>query len=102
MNRNQPASDWIRGLSPYQSLALFAAPLAIIEPLKLAAVFVAGDGHWFTGIVVEVIAYTASFFVTHRLFQILKPKLLQIAWFERFWNWCMFAVRRAKRWFSAE
>jgi hypothetical protein len=32
-------------------------PLAIVEPLKLAAVFVAGDQHWLVGLSVMICAY---------------------------------------------
>ena len=39
----------IERLGPYTSLLLMAVPLAIVEPLKLAAVFVAGDGHCWSG-----------------------------------------------------
>ena len=33
------ARNFIEGLDPYQSLLLLAVPLAIVEPLKLIAVF---------------------------------------------------------------
>ena len=81
----------IERLGPYQSLALLAVPLCIVEPSKLAAVAIAGEGHWFTGTVVIVAAYLASFLVVERLFAIVKPKLLQLAWFARLWSWIVMA-----------
>jgi hypothetical protein len=42
---------YIEGLGPYQSLALLAVPTSLVEPLKLVAVAVAGDGHRITGTV---------------------------------------------------
>ena len=40
---------FLERLPPYSSLVVVAVPLAIVEPLKLAAVLVAGDGDWLTG-----------------------------------------------------
>jgi hypothetical protein len=39
----------IKRLPPYPALFILAAPLAVVEPLKLATVFIAGEGHWITG-----------------------------------------------------
>jgi hypothetical protein len=77
----------IEGLGPYQSLVLLAIPSSLIEPLKLAAVAIAGEGHWITGTIVIVCAYVASLLLVDRLFGIVKPKLLTLPWFTRLWNW---------------
>ena len=66
----------LKNLTPYQSLLVLGVPLAIIEPFKLIAVVVAGDGHFIAGVVVMICAYGFSLFVTERLFTIVKPKLL--------------------------
>ncbi|MCK1475995.1 hypothetical protein IVB27_14545 [Bradyrhizobium sp. 197] len=76
----------IERLGPYQSLILLLVPASIVEPLKLAAVAIAGDGHWITGSVVIVAAYAASLLVVERLFRIVKPKLLMLPWFARIWS----------------
>jgi hypothetical protein len=81
-------------LGPYQSLVVVAIPLAIAEPLKLAAVFVVGGGHFMTGILIMAACYAVSLFVTERLFIIVKPKLLRLAWFAVIWRWFV-AVRDA-------
>lgn len=73
----------IESLGPYQSLVLLAVPTALVEPLKLIAVAVAGDGHWITGTVMIVAAYAASLLLVERLFRIVKPKLLTLPWFAR-------------------
>ena len=39
----------IQRLGPYQSMVLLAIPVAVVEPLKLVSLFVAGKGHWLTG-----------------------------------------------------
>jgi hypothetical protein len=78
---------FIEGLGPYQSLVLLAIPTALVEPLKLVAVAVAGEGHWITGTVMIIAAYAASLLVLERLFLIVKPKLLTLPWFGRLWTW---------------
>lgn len=82
----------IEKLGPYQSLALLAIPACIVEPAKLAALAIAGEGHWFTGTVVIIAAYATSLLFVERLFAIVKPKLLKLAWFARVWSWVI-AIR---------
>jgi hypothetical protein len=77
----------IERLGPYQSLVLLLVPASIVEPLKLAAVAIAGDGHWITGTGVIVAAYAASLLLVERLFRIVKPKLLMLPWFARMWRY---------------
>jgi hypothetical protein len=76
---------WIKRLGPYQSLALLLLPASVVEPLKLIAIAVAGDGHWITGTAMIVIAYGASLLLVERLFRIVKPKLLTLQWFANIW-----------------
>ena len=82
---------YIEGLGPYQSLALLAIPTSLVEPLKLVAVAVAGDGHWITGTIMIIAAYAASLLLLERLFSIVKPKLLTLPWFKRLWSWVVTA-----------
>ncbi|WP_291694850.1 hypothetical protein [Bradyrhizobium sp.] len=90
----------IEGLGPYPSLFLLALPTATVEPLKLAAVAVAGKGHWITGTVMIVICYAFSLLVVERLFAIVKPKLLTIPWFAKLWKGFVSARTRALRLFG--
>jgi len=78
---------WLESRSAYQSLAIIAVPFAMVEPAKLVAVGVAGEGHWFTGSIVLIVAYALSIFVVERLFRILKPNLLKLRWFAKGWRW---------------
>jgi hypothetical protein len=85
-------------LGPYPSLVVLAIPLVGVEPLKLVAVLVAGDGHFITGLIFLIGAYAISLFVTERLFVILKPKLLTLPWFAKSWRWFLALRRRTLRW----
>jgi hypothetical protein len=59
--------SYIEELGPYQSLVLRAVPASLVEPLKLIAVAVAGDGHWITGTVMIIVACAASLLLVERL-----------------------------------
>jgi hypothetical protein len=76
----------IERLGPYPSLFLLALPAATVEPLKLVAVAVAGEGHWITGTAMVVGCYAVSILVVERLFAVVKPKLLMIPWFAKLWK----------------
>ncbi|MGY4368818.1 hypothetical protein ACVW1A_004883 [Bradyrhizobium sp. LB1.3] len=76
----------IEGLGPYPLLLLLGVRTATVEPLKLAAVAVAGKGHWITGTAMIVARYGFSLLVVHRLFVIVQPKLLTIPWFAKLWE----------------
>lgn len=76
----------LQQISPYLSLGLLLVPLLLVEPLKLVALVVAGNGHWLTGTAMLVAAYAASLLVVERLFRVLKPKLMMMGWFARLWT----------------
>lgn len=76
----------IQQLSPYQSLLLLFFPIATVEPLKIVALVVAGNGHWLSGTVTIIAAYATSLLVTDRLFRLVKPKLLMLPWFAAIWT----------------
>src|SRR3954465_9808785 len=75
----------IQQLKPYPSLLVLLVPLTLVEPLKMAALLVAGKGHWLSGTAMIIVAYAASLLVVERLFRIVKPKLLMLHWFATGW-----------------
>ena len=96
----RPLRRHIERLPPYPSLLIVAAPLAVVEPLKLATLFIAGDGHWIASGFLMLFAYAVSLFVTHRLFGIVKPKLLTLPWFARAWAASVTAWGNIRFWFA--
>src|SRR5438309_11851292 len=77
---------FVQQLGPYQSLFLLLVPAATVEPLKFAAVVVAGEGHWLSGTATIVAAYAVSLLFVERLFRLVKPKLLMLGWFDAIWS----------------
>src|SRR4030081_1761835 len=78
---------FVKSLGPYQSLALLLVPVSVVEPLKLIAVAVAGEGHWIAGTAMVAGAYAVSVVFIERLFGLVKPKLLTLHWFAGLWRW---------------
>jgi hypothetical protein len=83
------ARGYVERLGPYQSLLILAIPTSLVEPFKLIAVAVAGEGHWITGTFMIIAAYGCSLLFVERLFRIVRPKLLILPWFARLWSWVL-------------
>lgn len=69
---------WISTLTPYPTLALFAVPLIILEPVKPIAVYLAGTGRIGTGVFVIVVGEIAKLILVERLFSVSRNKLMSI------------------------
>jgi hypothetical protein len=73
----------IEALPPAATLVVFLVPIAVLLPVKIAAVWLLHGGHWLAGIGLLVFAKLAGLGVTAFVFEITRPKLLQLAWFAR-------------------
>jgi hypothetical protein len=102
MQISQSIRRFLERLGPYQALLVLAVPLAIIEPLKVLALLVVGDGHFIAGTLVMIGAYAGSLFVTERLFRVLKPKLLTLPWFAGIWSWFVTARDKTLAWLQMD
>jgi len=77
---------WIISLTPYPALALFALPLAVLEPVKPNAAYLVGTGHVVTGLTLMVAGEILKLMLVERLFSISRDKLMSIpafAWVYR-------------------
>jgi hypothetical protein len=95
---------WIVSLPPYQSLALFAVPVIILEPAKPLAAYFLGTGHFFAGAVTFITAEVVKLTLVERLFQLNREKLLSIpvfAWGYRHWRNMMDLIESMEVWRAA-
>src|SRR5450432_16576 len=76
----------IQKLGPCQSLIVMLLPLVLVEPLKIVALWVAGEGHWLSATGIMIAAYAGSLLVVEKLFKVVKPKLMTLSWFDRLWT----------------
>jgi hypothetical protein len=98
---------WIGSLRPYPSLALFAVPLIILEPVKPVAAYLMGTGQIVAGVTLLTIGEILKLVIVERLFKLCRRKLLKIplfAWGYGHWrqgvDWLvsMKAWQAARRW----
>jgi hypothetical protein len=87
----------IEGLPPTATLIVFAVPIAVLLPIKISALWFFHHGHWLAGIGALVFAKLAGLGVTAFIFEITRPKLLQLAWFRTVYD----AVMRGLAWAHA-
>jgi hypothetical protein len=92
---------WVASLGPYQSFALFAVPVVILEPAKPLSAYLLGTGHFLPGAIVFIAAEVLKLTVVERLFQLNKKKLLSIplfAWGYGYWRRMMDYLESTAAW----
>ena len=77
----------IQRLGPYPALVLFLVPIALLEPLKLLALWLLATGHLLLGFAAIVFAKVFSTALVARLFHLCRPALLSLPWFRRAFEW---------------
>lgn len=112
---NRIAAHWtfgalrvrIASLGPYPTLALFALPMIVLEPVKPVAAYLTATGHIATGMIVLVVGEITKLVLVERLFSVSRDKLISIPafasahkrylqgkeWLESFETW-----QTAQRW----
>jgi hypothetical protein len=75
--------SWIASLRPYPSLALFAVPLIILEPVKPIAAYLIATGQIVAGMTVLTVGEILKLVIIERLFKLCRRKLLKIPLFAR-------------------
>ncbi len=79
--------SWIASLRPYPSLFVFAAPTALLLPLKFAAMWLLAQGQVAAATGLFVAAKIASTALVARIFTLTQPALMRIVWFQRAYTW---------------
>jgi len=85
---------FVEGLSPYATLPVFIIPFILLLPLKFLEVYLLVHHRWIAAILVLVLAKLLGLGVTAFIFDVTKPKLLQLAWFR--WLYELMLVWLAK------
>jgi hypothetical protein len=76
----------IEHLPPYATLLVFVIPPIILFPLKLLGIWMLAHGFWLGALAVLALAKLVGMGVAAFIFEITRPKLLQIGWFRRFYE----------------
>ena len=95
---------WIGSLRPYPSLALFAVPVIVLEPVKPVAAYLLATGQITAGVGVLTIGEILKLVLIERLFKLCRRKLLKIplfAWGYRYWRQGIDWIVSIKAWQAA-
>jgi hypothetical protein len=79
-------ADRVDTLSPAMTLIVFAVPIIPLFPLKLVGLWLLMHQYWLTAILTIIFAKLLGVGVTAFLFDVTRPKLLQMGWFRRFYD----------------
>jgi hypothetical protein len=72
---------WLERLPPAVTLVVFVVPMLLVLPMKLLGVWMLARGSWLGALAVLALAKVVSVGITAFIFQVVKPKLLQLRWF---------------------
>ena len=89
--------EWIVSLRPYPTLALFAVPVLVLEPVKPAAAYLAATGHVALAAALFVVGEILKLVLVERLFVVGRNKLMSIPAFA----WVYRQYRQMMDWFEA-
>ena len=76
----------IEHLPPYPTLLVFLVPVLLLFPLKLLGLWMLAHGSWLGAMAVLALAKVVSMGVTAFIFELTRPKLLQLSWFRWFYE----------------
>jgi hypothetical protein len=76
-------------LSPAMTLIVFVVPVIPLFPLKLVGLWLLTHEYWISAILTIIFAKFLGVGVTAFVFDVTRPKLLEMAWFERIYEFVM-------------
>ena len=83
-------------LSPAMTLIVFVVPVIPLFPLKIAGLWLLAHEHWMSAVFTILFAKFLGVGVTAFVFDVTRPKLLEMAWFERLYDFVMALRAKAK------
>jgi hypothetical protein len=89
-------ADRVDTLSPATTLIVFIVPVIPLFPLKMFGLWLLANEYWISAVLILVFAKFLGVGVAAFIFDVTRPKLLQMAWFEKSYDWVM-ALRASAR-----
>jgi hypothetical protein len=82
-------ADRVDTLSPAMTLIVFIVPVIPLFPLKLVGLWLLTHEYWISAILTIVFAKFLGVGVTAFVFDVTRPKLLEMGWFEKLYEFVM-------------
>ena len=87
-------ADRVDALSPATTLVVFAVPIIPLFPLKLVGIWLLAHEYWMSAVFTLLFAKLVGVGVTAFVFDVTRDKLLEMAWFEKLYEYVL--MLRAK------
>lgn len=84
----------VRKLPPAATLVVFIVPVVMLFPFKLLGLWLLAHKHWIAASIVLILAKLVGVAITAFVFEVTRPKLLQLSWF----RWLDDHVRQWLQW----
>jgi hypothetical protein len=88
-------ADRVDTLSPAMTLFVFIVPIIPLFPLKLVGFWLLTHEYWMSAILTITFAKFLGVGVTAFVFDVTRPKLLEMAWFEKLYQFMLSLRARA-------
>jgi hypothetical protein len=88
-------AEQVDTLSPAMTLIVFAVPIITLFPLKLVGLWLLANEYWAGAVGMILFAKFLGVGVTAFIFDVTKPKLLQMGWFRKVYDFINSLRRRA-------
>jgi hypothetical protein len=82
-------SDRVDTLSPAMTLIVFIVPVIPLFPLKLVGLWLLTHEYWMSAIATIIFAKFLGVGVAAFVFDVTRPKLLEMAWFEKLYKFIL-------------
>jgi hypothetical protein len=79
-------ADRVDTLSPAMTLIVFAVPVIPLFPLKLVGLYLLTHEYWLSAVFTILFAKLVGVGITAFVFDVTRPKLLEMGWFERLYE----------------
>ena len=89
-------ADRVDTLSPAMTLIVFIVPVLPLFPLKLIGMWLLVHEHWMSAVFTILFAKLLGVGVTAFVFDVTRPKLLEMSWFEKVYDFIMALRAKAK------
>jgi hypothetical protein len=89
-------AERVDALSPTMTLIVFIVPVIPLFPLKLVGLWLLANEYWVSAILTIVFAKFLGVGIAAFIFDVTRPKLLQMAWFEKLYGWVMTLRAKAR------
>ena len=89
-------ADRVDALSPAMTLIVFIVPVLPLFPLKMIGVWLLVHEYWMSGFFTFLFAKLVGVGITAFIFDVTRPKLLEMGWFEKVYDFIMDLRAKAK------